>query len=195
MTSDRLDLVSDEELVRQAQQDPGSTAGRAAASRLFRRHQDRLYAWCYYQVRDRERALDLAQDTLLAALRALPTFEGRSRFCSWLFAIARYRHISSVRAPRLQMDEEVELEAIPCGESDPEAAFVRREEEERVLALCDHVLEPDERLALQMRYVECKPLDEITRLLRITMRSGARGLLQKALRKVRASLESEGGIA
>src|SRR5262249_62396725 len=86
----------DDVLVRRAVEDPGGPAGRAAACELLGRYQGRVYLWCYRYVRDHDRALDLAQDALLSAYRALATFQGRSRFSSWLFAIARNRCLTAV---------------------------------------------------------------------------------------------------
>lgn len=183
--------LDDEELVRIAQANPHLPAGRKALAQLMYRYQDRLYSWCYLQVRDRERALDLVQDTMLAACQGLGRFEGRSRFSSWLFAIARYRFLGGVRAPRLLIDDAAELNDVASSIPTVEEEYVRREQEARLMAVIDQVLEPTEHLALWLRCVECKSVDEITRLLALESKSGARGLLQTARRKLRARFESE----
>lgn len=189
LTRHELAAAGDEALVRAAQADPRGEAGRLAASALFERYQDRLYAWCFRHVREREGALQLAQETLVAAFQALPRFEGRAQFSTWLFAIARYKYLGSLRSRRLPIDD-VELDEIPSAAGGVEEAFVRREEEERVLAAIHEALEPPEQTALWLRCVECKPVEEITRLMRLTTRSGARGLLQSARRKLREHLEA-----
>ncbi|MBK7369606.1 MAG: sigma-70 family RNA polymerase sigma factor [Candidatus Eisenbacteria bacterium] len=183
--------LGDEELVRIAQASPNMPAGRKALAQLLHRYQDRLYSWCYLQVRDRERALDLVQETMLAACQGLHRFEGRSRFSSWLFAIARYRFLGCVRAPRLLIDDAAELDEVASSAPTIEDEYVRREQEKRLIAVIDQVLEPVEHLALWLRCVECKTVDEITRLLELESKSGARGLLQTARRKLRARFESE----
>ncbi len=179
-------------LVGAIREDARGTAGRAAAAELFRRHQEALYLWCHRLTGDHDRALDLAQDVLLAACRSVENFEGRSSFKSWLFAIARFRFARTLRSKR---PPGAPLDAVPDAEDDapgPEEEFLVREEEERVIALLRGTLEPQEQDAIWLRCFEGVPVDEITRLLGLEGRSGARGVLQTARRKLRAALEARG---
>ena len=74
----------DEELLQIAVRDPESAESRAAASELLGRYQQRVYLWCYRYVRERERALDLSQEVLTSAWRALPGFRHGSKVSWWL---------------------------------------------------------------------------------------------------------------
>src|ERR1700743_1912716 len=56
---------------------------------LFKRHQARIIRWCYRFTRDREAALDLAQEILLRAFRKLDSYRRDLRFSTWLYVIAR----------------------------------------------------------------------------------------------------------
>ena len=193
MTKEPLEHATDEDLVRCVQENPMGSSGRAAGRALFSRYHDRLYAWCYRHLGDRDRAMDLAQESMLAAWRALPSFEGRSKFSSWLFAIARFRCVSALRRPRLVLDQELDADALPHPGGDPVDALIESEDEERALALFREVLDPDEQTALWLRCYERMPVDEITRVLKLDSRSGARGLLQTARRKLRAALAARDG--
>lgn len=195
----RLENLADEELVRLFRQGAEEPDGRAAASVLFQRYRDRLYNWCYRRMGSHEAALDLAQETLLAAFQALPRFEGRAAFSSWLFAIARNRCVSAWRSARPDRVQEEDLDRLPDPAPDPEALLLRRLEEDAALALVEDALDPEERLALWMRCYEGTSVDEITRHLGLTGSAGARALLQRARRKLRAALErhpaaAEGGL-
>ena len=87
--------VGDLELVRRAQ------AGDAAAfAGLVTRYQDRIYNTCYRMCHQHADALDLTQTTLLKALEALPRFETRSNFFTWLFRIAVNVSITHRRSQR-----------------------------------------------------------------------------------------------
>ncbi len=183
----------DETLLRQFQDDPGGTQGRAAVSELLGRYRKRVYLWCFRFVRHHDQALDLAQEVLISAYRALPGFEGRSRFSSWLFAIAHNRCVSAGRAARLPRDEEVDLATLVDPAPGPESALDERQREEAMLELIRRHLDPVEQDALWLRGVERMGVDDITRVLGITMSSGARGVLQSARRKLRAALEREAG--
>jgi RNA polymerase sigma-70 factor (ECF subfamily) len=129
----------------------------------------------------------------MEAFRALPGFEGRARFSSWLFAIARYRCMSAVRAPKRLVDAEIDFDQIPSDRPDPAAEVLARMEEDDVVALLNRVLDPIERQAIWLRCYEGLPVPEITRVLGVTDRSGARGLLQRARRKLRAGLGDSPG--
>src|ERR687894_1191432 len=54
---------------------------------LVTRHADALYAVLRRLGLDDGEAQDVAQDTFVRAWRALPRFEGRSRFFTWLYRI------------------------------------------------------------------------------------------------------------
>jgi RNA polymerase sigma-70 factor (ECF subfamily) len=179
----------DDTLVRRAVEDPGGPVGRAAASELLGRYQGRVYLWCYRYVRDHDRAMDLAQDALLSAYRALATFQGRSRFSSWLFAIARNRCLTAVAPPSLVRDEGVELDALPDPGDSVERSFDSEQGEARLLELIRTHLDAEEQEALWLRCVERVPVEEITEILGNVSASGARGVLQRARRKLRAALD------
>jgi RNA polymerase sigma-70 factor (ECF subfamily) len=180
---------TDEQLLEEARRDPASAASREAASRLFERHQRRVYLWCYRYVRDNERALELAQEALLSAYRGLAGFEGRSRFSSWLFAIARNRCLNAMAAPSLLRDDSAELERLPDSDPTPDRVVEDREDEEQLRRLMMAHLDESEREALWLRCMERMPVDEIGRVMRLENASGARALLQRARRRLRAALE------
>lgn len=182
---------SDEELVALFQREPDSAAGREAVSHLFRRYRDAVYLWCHRHLGDHDEALDLAQETFIEAHRALPGFEGRSAFRSWLFAIARFRCLSAIRRRRSWFDDEYDLDLAESGQAGPEEELLEAVDEDRVLAFLERHLDETERTAFWLRCYEDIGVDEITRRLGVTDTSGARGVLQRARRKLRAALARE----
>lgn len=183
--------LSDEQLWALAQ-GPPSALTRQAATELLGRYQERVYRWCYGRVRDHELARDLAQDVLVNAYRGLAGFDGRARFSSWLFAIARNRCLNALRRPAL-FEEGIDLEALPALQSGQDEELAGREEEERLLALIHSTLPPLDQQVLWLRCVEKMPVDGITRLLALPEASGARAVLQRARRRLRAALAAEEG--
>lgn len=170
---------------------PDERSGRQAASRLLKRHQDRVYAWCYRYVEDHERALELAQDVMLNAYRKLPVYEHRARFSSWLFVIARNRCLRDLRRPPLRRELGLDPDTLRSGARGPGRELEERQAEQRLWRLIDRHLEPAEQDALRLRCLEGLPVAAITRILRVQDRSGARGLLQRARRKLRAALDRD----
>ncbi len=193
MTNSHGDGQTDEQLVRIVQSDPDGVVGRKAASELLGRYRTRTYAWCFRHVREHELALDLAQDVLVSAWKAMPRFVERARFSSWLFAIARNRCLTALRGRSLRRDEAVDPDELLDDGPDPIEELARRNEEEAVMSAIRDVLDAREQEVLWLRAVERLPVDEITRLMQLRGASGARGVLQTARRKLRAALDRRGG--
>jgi len=193
MSGTGIGRQSDEDLARRFQEDPTAQAGRAAASELFERYRETVYLWCFRRVRDHELALDLAQDVLISAYRALDGFQGRSRYASWLFTITRHRCYRAMRPREIRLDETIETDTLPSDGKPPDLRLEESADEDALLELIEKELEPEEQLAIWLRCVEKRPVEEITRRLHLQSVSGARGLLQKARRKLKAALEGKDG--
>jgi RNA polymerase sigma-70 factor (ECF subfamily) len=155
---------------------------------LFGRYDERLYAWSFRFSRDHDKALDLAQEAQLEAFRSLGSFEGRSRFSTWLFTIARFRCLRTLRRPDLLRDEGPDPDTLPDAGDPVGAELEAREDDERMIALLREALDARERQALWLRCGEGMPVETITQVLGLDSASGARGLLQTARRKLRAAL-------
>lgn len=191
------DELSDAELLATATGDPDSPEARGAASRLLARYRDQVYQWCYRYAREHEGALDLAQDVLVRAYRKLSTFEGRSRFSSWLFMVTRTTCLNAIQRPRLDVDPEFDLERVVDGSPAPDTDVLRDAELEEMRSVMEDALDPQEQEAMVLRYFEALPPEEITSILGLEGRSGARGLLQRARRKLAREVarRREGGDA
>ena len=72
-------------------ENPG--AAEAAFDALMTPEIPPLYRFIHARVGSDQAAEDLLQETLLGAWRQLGSFDGRSRFSTWLLAIAKYRVI------------------------------------------------------------------------------------------------------
>jgi RNA polymerase sigma-70 factor (ECF subfamily) len=108
--ADDVDLARDRLLVEAWQ------AGDASAfDELYRTYFDRLRAYCERRVGSAA-AEEVAQDTFLKALRALPTFSGDRRFYPWLTVIAHRLCIDHVRRlGRIQPRDDIELGSVDDG--------------------------------------------------------------------------------
>ncbi len=103
--------------------------------------------------------------------------------------IARNRCLNAVVAPALLRDDDA-LESLPASDPDPAQAWQERADEERLRELMARHLDADEREALWLRCFERLPVDEITRIMALDSATGARGLLQRARRRLRAALDA-----
>ena len=107
-------------------------------------HWPRALRAAYLVTHDAQAAEDIAQESFLAAIRALDTFDRRRPFGPWLHRIVVNRAIDWSRARRLR--SEVELgELVPASEEQPELA------DETLAALAR--LSPEHRAVVVMRYL------------------------------------------
>ncbi len=86
---------------------------------LVTRYRGRIYGLLYNLVRNESDAWDLAQDTFLKAWKALPKFEARSSFFTWIYRIAHNVAYDWLRARKIQsgteFDDAIGLDDIAAG--------------------------------------------------------------------------------
>jgi len=70
---------------------------RAEFARLVEAYSDRIYRLALKILNDPQDAEDILQETFIKALRALPSFEGRSSVSTWLYRIAVNEALMVVR--------------------------------------------------------------------------------------------------
>ncbi len=181
--------LDDDVLVRTIQDGSGSTAAEAAVDELLGRYHRKVYLHCFRYVREHHRAMDLCQNVMIDVLRGLPGFAGRSGFSLWIFAITRNRCLSEIRRPEPVVDAEFDLDLFHDQSVSPVVRLEESEAEKGLLELIDKTLDPTEQKAIWLRCMEKLPVDEITEMLGIEAHTGARSILQRARRKLRAALE------
>jgi RNA polymerase sigma-70 factor (ECF subfamily) len=137
---------------------------------LVGRYQYRLVRYPLYLTARRERVEDLAQETWLRVLDRGGQFNGRSRFETWLFSIARNlaiddlrkRQIASLDAPEAVGADEALADELPASDrSSPFLAAARSEDAVR-LASALAGLAPIYREVLLLRFQEDLSLQEIS---------------------------------
>jgi RNA polymerase sigma-70 factor, ECF subfamily len=67
---------------------------------LLRRHHDRVYRLCRRMTGNDADALDATQEALLALVRGLPRFDGRSSFVTWSYRVATNTCLDELRRRR-----------------------------------------------------------------------------------------------
>jgi RNA polymerase sigma-70 factor (ECF subfamily) len=99
-----------------------------AFSQLVKKYQSPVRRFLQRMLSGKQEIADeLAQDTFTLAYRKLHTFQGTSKFSTWLFAIARNQFLQHIRKKKLEFDweeEQSETESqAPDTKLDIEAAF------------------------------------------------------------------------
>jgi len=141
---------------------PQARAGEPAAwDVLFKRYQMPLYVYVFELVRDEQAALDIVQETFIAALRHLAGLREDEKFGSWLFGIAHQKCIQRWRKQHREATALEELAAAPPEyEDDPGELLIRHEQEAQFMALLNQLPLP-QRSVLLLHFVEDFSLEEI----------------------------------
>lgn len=88
-------MSDDASLVQRAQ-----SGDRAAMDQLLRNHYDRVYAVCRRITGHDADAADAAQEALIAIVRSLDRFDGRSSVSTWIYRIATNASLDELRRRR-----------------------------------------------------------------------------------------------
>lgn len=124
---------------------------------LIRRYERLVHSVCTRAVGSGDATDDLAQDTFLRAIRALPEFHGQSSFSTWLYQIAMRRCLDHRRWVA-RHGNTVDVETLPlCGAEDdplqPGVELMEREQESSVRRWVEALQHPYRRV-VQMYYFE-----------------------------------------
>jgi RNA polymerase sigma-70 factor (ECF subfamily) len=186
-----MQSLLDEELIERSRAERQPPASDPYLDELFRRHSRRVALWCLRYAGNKEDAADLAQEIMARAFKSLHTFQGNSRFTTWLFTICRNHCLNYVKS-RQTRGTEIAEDVLP-GLADPAAlSALEMVERSSQLALARkwirEQLDDMERMVFTLHYAEEMPLDAITRLLGLTNQSGAKAYIVSARRKLQESL-------
>ncbi len=140
-------------------------------------------------VGDEARAEELVQEALLVAYRRLPEFDGRARFGTWIYAIARNLCLNAVRKRGELLSDDGVVE-VGDGSRGVLRGIERQQRLELVRRAVDAALDGQEQEVAHLRYVEEVPLARIDAILGLTG-SGARAVLQRCRRKLAVAIRAE----
>lgn len=190
-----LDNLPDEELVAHLRSAVDAGEREQCINELFRRNYTRVARWCLRFTSDRETAADLAQEVFAKAYQNLRSFQGQSRFSTWLFVIARNHCLNAARANTRQatelkadVDEEF-ISELPDGAESPYTALERSSSAAWVKQLLSKTLDATENTVFTLHYGEDLPLDAITRMLGLENPSGAKAYIVSAKRKLARAVQ------
>ena len=162
---------------------------------MVQRHQDRIFRLARRLLSDPEAASDAAQETFVKAWRALPRFQGASRFSTWLTRIAINQCRNELRRRRtlkharpLSLDARVHGTEVLLGEGlsargpQPWEVARGREVDAGIRAALAR-LEPEAREVLLLREVEDLSYEDMAEVLEVPI-----GTIRSRLHRARADL-------
>lgn len=185
-----LATAADEALIRAAK-----AGNQRAFAALVRRYEDTVFRFSFKVCRDRAKAEEALQDTFINVYRKLSSFDGRSKFSTWLYTIVTNNCLMQ-RRRRVSRNFEESLEAY----DEPPSRRVERDapadttpadlldqkELQEILNRAIRKLPVDYRLVFILRDVEGKSNDETARILKISLEA-----TKSRLRRARAFLRDQ----
>jgi RNA polymerase sigma-70 factor, ECF subfamily len=191
-SSDDQQVFGEEKLVAAAQ--IGHTA---AFDELCRRHADKILHIAHRITRNCEDAEDVVQESFLKAFIHLKSFDGRSRFSTWLTRIAINSALMSLRKNRrsreIPLEESIESSEPRCREfADPALnpeRLLAEHERETILRNAIAKLRPRIREAIEIHQLQERSLEDTAKALGISL-AAAKGRLFQARVVIRRRLKS-----
>ena len=161
---------------------------RRALDELLRAHYDRLFAVCRRLTGNDADASDACQEALIAIVRALPKFDGRSRFGTWAYRIAVNASLDELRRRRRRpRPDDGVIDQVDVASSRPDTAS--SVSDRIVLDAAIATLSPEFRAAVVLRDVAGLDYAEIAEALDIPP-----GTVRSRIARGRAALaEALGG--
>jgi RNA polymerase sigma-70 factor (ECF subfamily) len=164
--------------------------------RLIEQYQYRLFRYLLYLTRSRDRAEDLFQETWVRVLERGHQYDGKSKFESWLFTIARNLTIDHWRRNKSVAELEELSDATDADARAPLALqhalsasdFVWRGEENERIQSALGMLPAAQREILLLRFQEEFSLEEIAKLAAAPL-STVKSRLYRGLNHLRELLE------
>jgi RNA polymerase sigma-70 factor, ECF subfamily len=185
--------LSDEALISAAKQ-----GDRKAFTTLVRRYEETVYRFAYKLCRDREKAEETFQDTFISVFRKLSSFDGKSKFSTWLYTVVTNNCLMRHRKRRMrELEDPLEVldhpEATEEGRlvhhiapwpETPAEAVLKREMRE-MLEKAIEKLPEDYRVVFVLRDIEGKSTEETAEILGLSVEA-----TKSRLRRGRAFLRN-----
>lgn len=170
-----------------------------AFEQIVRRYQDKAYRLAWSMVKDDDLAADVVQDAFLNVYRKLDTFQGNSKFSSWIYRVIVNAALMKLRKKKRR--SEVALEAlgptflddthhnvdIPQWQVRADKAALNQELREQIVEAVDE-LEPKYQTVFLLKEVEGLSLEEIGEVMDLSV-PAVKSRLHRARLYLRATLD------
>ena len=155
-----------------------------AFSEIVQKHQRPLLCIVLRMVGDLEMAEDVVQEAFMKAYLKLHTFEGRSKFKSWLFQIALNTAKNRLRTKK---NEPIEIEKVNVATQDHQESDLSQQDLQATIRAEVEKLPPKQKMALSLRIFEDMSFAEIAEVMSCPYDT-AKANYRHALMKLRHSL-------
>ncbi len=143
----------------------------AAFSILVERYQNMVYSLALKLLKKPEDAEEMAQDTFVKAYQKLDTYEGKSKFSTWLYSITYNACISELRKRRIEFKS---LDDRQISDQDEMKMYdyfseTKKEDQDKYLNMALGKLPEDDQVLVTLYYYENQSMDEISVITGLTV--------------------------
>ena len=158
-----------------------------AVADLYHAHAPAIFRYFALRVEDQASAEDLTAEVFTKMVSALPAYTDRGvPFAAWLFRIAHDRLIDHYRRSALRRSDPLD-DRLPDGQPSIESQAIRRTEDQQLHSLIDELTD-EQRMVVQLRFVEGYSLEETAQVLNKTV-GAIKSMQHRALRQLARRLE------
>jgi len=142
-----------------------------AFSFLVEKYQKLVYTLALKLLKNPEDAEEMAQDTFVKAFQKLDSYEGKSKFSTWLYSITYNACISELRKRRIEFKSIDDTRITEQDEMKMHDYYreVRKEDQEKYLNLALGKLPEDDQVLVTLYYYENQSMDEISMITGLTV--------------------------
>jgi RNA polymerase sigma-70 factor (ECF subfamily) len=142
-----------------------------AFSFLVEKYQKMVYTLALKLMKKSEEAEEMAQDTFIKAFHKIDSYEGKSKFSTWLYSITYNACISELRKRKIEFKP---LDDRQISDQDEQRMHDyyrenRKEDQEKYLALAMEKLPEDDQVLVTLYYYENQSMDEISVITGLTV--------------------------
>ena len=136
----------------------------ASFSHLVERYKDMAYTVALKILRNSEDAEEVAQDSFVKAFQQLNTFQGKSKFSTWLYTIVYRTAISRTRKKKLEVTDidGYVLNSYTTESSSSQIDALTHEEQQKYIALAIDKLPELDALFVTLFYINDNTLDAVS---------------------------------
>jgi RNA polymerase sigma-70 factor (ECF subfamily) len=160
-----------------------------AFSFLVEKYQKLVYTLALKLLKKPEEAEEMAQDTFIKAYQKLDSYEGKSKFSTWLYSITYNGCISELRKRRIEFKS---LDDRQISDQDEQKMHdyyreTKKEDQEKYLNMALEKLPEDDQVLVTLYYYENQSMDEISLISGLTV-SNVKIKIHRARKKMQELL-------
>jgi len=142
-----------------------------AFSFLVEKYQNMVYTLALKLLKKPEEAEELAQDTFIKAYQKIDSYEGKSKFSTWLYSITYNACISELRKRRIEFKSLDDRQISDQDEMKMHDYYreTKKEDQEKYLNLALSKLPEDDQVLVTLYYYENQSMDEISQITGLTV--------------------------